>query len=73
MEGKSLGTISSVENYGAGDVLEIVGVISGGLMLPFTKQAVPRVDIQNGLVVIAPPDGIFDPPDEEAKESDSVK
>ncbi len=71
LEGKSLGTISSVENYGAGDVLEIVGVISGGLMLPFTKQAVPRVDIQNGLVVIDPPDGIFDTPDEEAKESDS--
>ena len=71
LEGKSLGTISSVENYGAGDVLEIVGVISGGLMLPFTKQAVPRVDIQNGLVVIDPPDGIFDPPDEEVKDSDS--
>lgn len=71
LEGKALGTISSVENYGAGDVLEIVGVINGGLMLPFTKQAVPRVDIQNGLVVIDPPDGIFDPPDEEAKESNS--
>ena len=70
-EGKALGTISSVENFGAGDILEIVGVINGGLMVPFNKITVPQVDIQNGIVVIDPPDGIFDPPDEEANKSNS--
>ena len=70
-EGKALGTISSVENFGAGDILEIAGVINGGLMVPFNKITVPQVDIQNGVLVIDPPDGIFDPPDEDAKESNS--
>jgi 16S rRNA processing protein RimM len=70
-EGKALGAVSSVENFGAGDVLEIVGVINGGLMVVFTKETVPLVDIQNGIIVIDPPDGIFDPPGEEAKESSS--
>jgi 16S rRNA processing protein RimM len=66
-KGKALGAISSVENFGAGDVLEIVGVINGSLMVTFTKETVPLVDIQNGLVVIDPPDGVFDSSDEEAK------
>ena len=70
VEGNTLGTISSVDNFGAGDVLEIVGKVSGGLMVPFTKAAVPRIDIQEGLVIIDPPDGLLDPPDEEAKRSE---
>jgi 16S rRNA processing protein RimM len=70
-DGKALGTISSVENFGAGDVLEIVGVVNGGLMVPFTKETVPQVDIQNGIAIIDPPDGIFDPPHEEANNSNS--
>jgi 16S rRNA processing protein RimM len=69
--GKALGIISSIENFGAGDILEIVGVINGGLMVSFTKETVPQVDIQNGFVVINPPDGIFDPPVVETKESNS--
>ena len=70
-KGNALGTISSVENFGAGDVLEIVGVINGGIMVQFKKETVPQIDIQNGSVVIDPPVGIFDPPDEEAKEKNS--
>jgi len=66
LEGNALGTIQSVDNFGAGDVLEIVGVVTGGLMVPFTKEAVPRVDISEGLVLIDPPDGLLDPPDKEA-------
>jgi 16S rRNA processing protein RimM len=70
-EGKDLGTVCAVENFGAGDVLEVVGVVNGGLMVPFTKETVPKVDIQNGIIVIDPPDGIFDPPDEDAKKNNS--
>ena len=64
LEGNELGTIQSVDDYGAGNVLEIVGVISGGLLVPFTKQAVPRVEIAKGLVTVYPPEGLLDPPDE---------
>ncbi len=66
LEGNAFGTIQSVDNYGAGDVLEIVGVVAGGLIVPFTKQTVPRVDISEGLVIIDPPDGLLEPPDKEA-------
>lgn len=65
-EENNLGTIQSVDNYGAGDVLEIVGVVEGGLMVPFNKETVPRVDITNGLVVVDLPEGLLDPPDEKA-------
>lgn len=68
-EGNALGTIQSVDNFGAGDVLEIVGEVAGGLIVPFTKLTVPRVEIEQGRVVIDIPDGLLDPPDEEAKES----
>ncbi len=71
LEGNTLGTIRSVDNFGAGDVLEIGGGVPGGLMVPFTKTTVPRVEIDKGLVVINLPDGLLDPPDEEAKRNDS--
>ena len=70
-KGIALGTISSIENFGAGDILEIAGVIDGGFMVLFTKETVPQVDIQNGIVVVDPPDGIFNPPEEDTKESNS--
>ena len=70
-QGKALGIISSVENFGAGDILEILGKANGSLMVPFTKETVPKVDIQNGIAIIDPPDGIFDLPHEEASKSNN--
>lgn len=63
----TLGAIRSVEDYGAGDVLEIAGGGFGIIMVPFTKACVPVIDFEAGKVVIDPPDGLLDPPDEEAK------
>lgn len=71
LEENNLGTVQSVDNFGAGDVLEIVGVVAGGLMVPFTKETVPRVDIAKGLVVIDLPDGLLDPVDEKASEDNN--
>ncbi len=66
-DGSDFGTITAVENFGAGDVLEISGSVKGGIMVPFTKDVVPVVDLEGQRVVIIPPDGLLDPPDEEAK------
>lgn len=66
-EGAYLGTIRAVENFGAGDVLELAGGDAGVVMVPFTEAAVPKIDIQEGLVLIDPPDGLLDPPDDEAR------
>ncbi len=47
--GTELGTVSSVANYGGGDILEVA---PGSLMVPFTRTFVPEIDMKNGRVVI---------------------
>lgn len=66
-DGSDFGRVSAVDNYGAGDVLEISGKVKGSVLVPFTREMVPVVDLENGRVVINPPDGLLVPPDEEAK------
>ena len=58
--GLRLGRITAVHDHGAGDLLEISGPgIKGSVMLPFTKDAVPTVDLSAGRVIADPPPGIF--------------
>ncbi len=57
-EGAALGTVVGVENYGAGDLLEIAPGRGGTYFVPFTEAHVPTVDIAGGRVVIIPP--LFD-------------
>ena len=42
-DGTALGTIAAVENYGAGDLLEIERPGGKRFMVPFTAEAVPQV------------------------------
>jgi 16S rRNA processing protein RimM len=54
--GTRIGEICAVQNFGAGDLIEIVPRAGGAtFLLPFTKQFVPVVDIARGRVVIEPP------------------
>ena len=58
-DGRSLGRVAAVSNYGAGDIVEIAP--SGGgapLLLPFTKAVVPTIDFGAGQIVVDPPDEI---------------
>ncbi|KIC51938.1 ribosome maturation factor RimM [Tateyamaria sp. ANG-S1] len=58
--GTSLGKVKSVQNHGASDLLEIHA--PGGtatVLLPFTKVAVPTVDLSKGRIVADPPEGLF--------------
>ena len=50
-DGTALGTIKAIHDFGAGNVLELVG---GSVkdMIPFTKAAVPLVDLDGGRVVV---------------------
>jgi 16S rRNA processing protein RimM len=56
--GTPLGKIAAVQNFGAGDILEIECPGEEPLLVPFTKAAVPRVDLAGGRVVVAPPEAI---------------
>jgi len=50
--GEPLGRIKSVQDFGAGDLLEIAPVEGGATWyLPFTREAVPEVRLADGVVV----------------------
>ena len=52
-EAEPLGRVIGVENYGAGDLLEIDRGSGDTLLVPFTKAFVPDIDLAAGRLVIA--------------------
>lgn len=56
--GVVLGRVRAVFDHGAGDLLELVGK-GDPVLLPFTRAAVPTVDLASGRIVADPPDGLF--------------
>lgn len=57
---RKLGTVKSVVNHGAGDLLEILPAgQSETILLPFTQANVPTVDLATGRIIADPPEGIF--------------
>ena len=53
--GASLGRVRAIHDHGAGDILEIHGQ-SGTLLVPFTRAAVPTVDLSASRIVADPPE-----------------
>jgi 16S rRNA processing protein RimM len=49
-EGEALGTIVAIENYGAGDVLEIESADGRRAMAPMTRAAVPEWDAARAII-----------------------
>ena len=54
-DGQPLGRVVAVENFGAGDILEIAPPDGVSLLVPFTDAAVPVIDISGGRLTIVPP------------------
>lgn len=67
-DGVVLGTVKGVADFGAGELLDIILAQGGSLMVPFTKAAVPVVDIANKRLVVIPP--VFVGGEEEGQEGD---
>ncbi|MBM3549769.1 MAG: ribosome maturation factor RimM [Alphaproteobacteria bacterium] len=72
VDGGVLGNVRRVVNYGAGDMLEI-GREDGSVLVPFTRAAVPTVDIAGGRVVVDPPPGLLTDEAEDAGEEEEGK
>ncbi len=67
-DGTAIGTIKAVENFGAGDLLEIVFAGSGKTeFVAFTDANVPTVDIAAGRVVVIMPIDDGSKPEDEPK------
>jgi 16S rRNA processing protein RimM len=58
--GAALGTVRAVLDHGAGDILEIARPGAPDLLLPFTRAAVPAVDLAARRIVADPPPGLLD-------------
>jgi 16S rRNA processing protein RimM len=60
-EGERIGEIIAVQNFGAGDLLEIRASEGGRTMfVPFTQAAVPVVDAKGGRAVVDIPEDMDD-------------
>lgn len=58
-EGELLGKVKSVQDFGAGDILEIDPALGGQTWyLGFTREAVPTVDIAGGKLTVVRPSEI---------------
>jgi 16S rRNA processing protein RimM len=54
-EGEPLGVVRQVQNFGAGDLLEIQPSQGAGWWLPFTREAVPEVRLAARKIIAVPP------------------
>jgi 16S rRNA processing protein RimM len=62
-DGATLGTVTAVHNFGAGDIIEIAPEAGGApLMLSFTEANVPAVDLSSKRIVVVVPDSTSIPP-----------
>ena len=59
--GAPVGKVKTVLNHGAGDLLEVLGKgMKDAVLIPFTKEVVPTVDLSAGRIVIDPPAGLLE-------------
>ena len=59
-DGRELGSVIAVHNFGAGDLIEVRPLVGPTVLLPFTEAVVPEVDVAAGRLIADPPDGAFD-------------
>lgn len=71
--GGRIGVVSSLDDFGAGELIEIALDAGGApLVCPFTMAVVPIVDIAGGKVVLNPPVGLW-PRETKAKHTGPAK
>jgi 16S rRNA processing protein RimM len=59
--GQRIGIVVAVQNFGAGDLIEVKPDKSDAtVLLPFTRETVPEVDVEGGRLVLAPPEGLLE-------------
>jgi 16S rRNA processing protein RimM len=54
-DGNRIGIVSRIDNFGAGDIIEVTLDGGGARLLPFTRQVVLMVDVAGRRVVVDPP------------------
>lgn len=57
-DGKDIGTISGIENYGASDLMDIKPRTGANFYLPFTDDIVLDVNLDDGVITVDMPEGV---------------
>jgi 16S rRNA processing protein RimM len=55
-EGRLVGKVAAIHNFGAGDVIAIARGDDDEVLLAFTRETVPQIDIAAGRITIAVPE-----------------
>lgn len=55
-EGRSLGKVAAVHNFGASDVIELLRPDGDQVHLAFTRETVPHIHIADGYIIVAVPE-----------------
>ena len=55
-EGRSLGKVAAIHNFGASDVIELTRADGDSVHLAFTRETVPHIHIADGYIVVAVPE-----------------
>ena len=55
-EGRIIGKVAALHNFGAGDVIEIARPDGDNVLLAFTRETVPVIDTAGGRIVVAVPE-----------------
>ncbi|GAA0784869.1 ribosome maturation factor RimM [Roseibium denhamense] len=68
-DGSEIGKVVAVQDFGAGDLLEIRPMRGKTFYVPFTREFVPKVDVQSGTLTVSLPDDYLSD-DESGRSSD---
>ena len=56
-DGELLGKVKTIQDFGAGDLIEVQPPMGASWWLPFTREAVPEVRVSEGrLIAVRPPE-----------------
>jgi 16S rRNA processing protein RimM len=57
-DGETIGEVIAVQNFGAGDIIEVRRADKSTVMFPFNEAVVPEIDLAAGRMTIVPPEEI---------------
>jgi 16S rRNA processing protein RimM len=60
-DGRDWGKVIAFHDFGAGRTMEVSGGVASrsSVMLPFTNEVVPEIDVEGGKIVVDPPAGLL--------------
>lgn len=60
-DGMTIGRVVAIQNFGAGDLLELAPANGGPtVLIPFTRETVPEIDVEGERLTLVPPAGLLE-------------